>query len=208
MGRASSSASTVTQGSGWSWGRGCSSARQEQLRRTSEDQEAALRMVSPDMVGRKRGNEGGQVFIDITGEEHPNEPPEGTDSPRAEDESRKRAGTAVVEEIGAGEPASMEGVMPASMEELFGEEEAETEAEGGLSMESSSPRRESTATTTAEPEATTTTVAESTRWTWVVSELPERRSWQERFQFYRKRTRTWSSTRHSLRKRRRCSTCT
>ena len=103
--------------------------------------------------GAEARNKGGQVFIDISGEERP---PDGADEPEEEepsDESRKRARRETVEELGAGELASMEGVMPASIDELMGEEKAETEANGSASARDTSSRRES-ASTTMEPEVT------------------------------------------------------
>ena len=43
----------------------------EQLRKTTVDQEAAIRMVSPDLVSRKRGSQGSQVYTDISNERFP-----------------------------------------------------------------------------------------------------------------------------------------
>ena len=56
----------------------------EQLRKTTVDQEAAVRMVSPDLVSRKRGSQGSQVYTDISNERFPpnyvDEPIEGTNT--------------------------------------------------------------------------------------------------------------------------------
>ena len=61
----------------------------EQLRRTTEEQEAAIRMVTQDMVVKKRGSQGSQVYVDISGEE---KPPDGDDGPgESGQEVRKRS---------------------------------------------------------------------------------------------------------------------
>ena len=53
----------------------------EQLRRLTEDQEAAIRFVTSDMVDarRKLSDRGAQVFTDISGEEKPDENDPGPD---------------------------------------------------------------------------------------------------------------------------------
>ena len=59
----------------------------EQLRQATEDQEAALRMITPDLVARRRDNRGAQVYLDITNEERPDESDPG---PGSEDRKRNR----------------------------------------------------------------------------------------------------------------------
>ena len=60
-----------------------------ELRRTTEEQEAAIRMVTPDLVSKKRGSQGSQVYVDISGEGNP---PDGEAAPdETGPEVRKRA---------------------------------------------------------------------------------------------------------------------
>ena len=81
----------------------------EQLRRATEDQEAALRMVTPDLIGRRRENRGAQVFLDISNEGSPDE---GDPGPEAEDRKRTREQAGLDE--GNIEPSGHEGQQAAA----------------------------------------------------------------------------------------------
>ena len=60
----------------------------EQFRRATPDQQAMLNAISPELIGRKRDQQGAHVYIDITGD---GKPPEGDDGPDSEGQEPKRA---------------------------------------------------------------------------------------------------------------------
>ena len=60
----------------------------EQLRRATEDQEAALRFVPAEIVAQRREARGAQVFVDISQAHLP--PPEASEPDRTEEENKKR----------------------------------------------------------------------------------------------------------------------
>ena len=124
----------------------------EQLRRTTADQEAAIRMVSEDLVNKKRGSQGAQVYTDISNEAFPPADMDEQDDNDHEgdiERSRKRSREADVEaeqdEFAGYEPSPNEIAIPEDDDMDGSEGETQIPESTAMDVNEQSSRRASSA---------------------------------------------------------------